>query len=657
MRSIILSNGNICVNLDDKGRLRDFYYPYVGSENHVMGHLHRLGIWINGKFSWLADDIWRSSVHYKKGTMIGESKFTNEEDGVVVTFEDAVDTNKNIFLRRIKFKNNTDQFKDVRLFFCHEFLISEHKLANTAFFDPERKALIHYKGRRVFLINGLSEMNKQGFDDYTTGVWGFNGNEGSFHDCEDGVLNKSTVDHGPADSVGALYTKLDSQDEDVLYYWICVGKTIEEATVLNDRVLKRKPEQIIDVSENFWKAWVNKRKRNFYDLSDTEIDLFNRSLLIVRAHFDNRGGVIASSDSDRLSYGKEGYTFVWPRDGALAAMAMDNAGYSEVTRPFFEFMAEVITPDGYIHHKFLPDRSLGSTWHSSVRQKKWLEEEKMQLPIQEDETASVIFSLWNHYNQTRDIEMAERMYEKLIYPAGKFMMRYRDEVTFLPKESYDLWEEKLGLATYTASSVYGGLSACSKFANLLGKGKHAEMYIETAKEVRESIKKYLFSKTRNAFIRTAYYKDKGKFDYEEIIDASSLYSLWFYNVLPCDDSLFLATEKAVEKNLKNVAPIGGIIRYENDEYFRHGNLSNPWFITTLWEIQLKIKKSKSIAELRYAIKGLDWILKHTTSSGILAEQLDAETGQPLCVSPLTWSHSTYVDTIVLYLNKMENLSS
>jgi GH15 family glucan-1,4-alpha-glucosidase len=64
-------------------------------------------------------------------------------------------------------------------------------------------------------------------------------------------------------------------------------------------------------------------KRNFYDLSETEIDLFNRSLLIVRAHFDNRGGVIASSDSDRLSYGKEGYTFVWPRDGALAAMAMD----------------------------------------------------------------------------------------------------------------------------------------------------------------------------------------------------------------------------------------------------------------------------------------------------------------------------------------------
>jgi len=105
--------------------------------------------------------------------------------------------------------------------------------------------------------------------------------------------------------------------------------------------------------------------------------------------------------------------------------------------------------------------------------------------------------------------------------------------------------------------------------------------------------------------------------------------------------------------LVDTCPMGGIIRYENDVYYRRTEKSNPWFITTLWSIQLAIKKAKSRTELEKVIKKMNWIIKHTTESGILAEQIDAYTGEPLCVSPLTWSHSTYVDTIVMYLNKMK----
>jgi glucoamylase len=655
MRSVILSNGHILVNLDDKAQIRDFYFPYVGLENHVLGRVHRVGVWVDGNFSWLSSDSWRSTCHFQKSTMVGESIFVSDTFGLTISFIDAVDTSKNIFVRKIVVKNNVEKVREVRIFFCHEYLIGEHRLANTAFFDPLTKSLIHYKGRRVFLMNGMGHNFDVGFSDYTVGVWGYNGAEGSFHDAEDGVLGKNSVDHGPADSVGSLSALIEPLKEIEMHYWIAAGKSIGEVHELNERVTTITPQQIIEVSSNFWKAWVNKKKQKFEGLSDSLVSLYNRSLLVVRAHFDNSGGVIASCDSDRLSYGKEGYTFVWPRDGAFAAMALDNAGYSEVTEPFFEFMESVITKEGYIHHKYLPDRSLGSTWHSSVKQKQWLSEEKLQLPIQEDETSSIVFALWNHYNCTKNIEMVERMYETLIYPAGKFMMKYRDDATGLPKESYDLWEEKLGVATYTTASVYGGLMACGKFAQLLGKKKHLSLYHDVAAEIKQAIITHLFSKTRNAFIRTVYFKEDGKLQYEEIVDCSSLYSLWFYGVLTFSDPLFKATEEVIANNLKDTCPTGGFIRYENDEYYRHSDKSNPWFICTLWDLQLKIKKAKTKAELKETINGLNWVLKHTTESGILAEQLDAYSGKPLCVSPLTWSHSTFIDTVVMYLQKLEKL--
>jgi glucoamylase len=657
MRAITLSNGNITVNLDDSGQLRDFYFPYIGLENHVLGHIHRLGVWVDGQFWWLANNPdWNCTCHFQKSTMIGETIYSNHNLGLTLSYIDAVDTNKNIFLRKIVIRNHSHQEREVRLFFGQEFLVGEHRLANTAFYDPESKSVLHYKGRRVFLINGMDENNHSGLHDYTIGVWGFHGKDGTYHDAEDGILGKNPVDHGPTDSVVSLNCKVLAESEQEMHYWIAVGESVEEVNKLNRRVLRRTPQHLIEIASNFWHAWVNKRKRNYYKLTESQIALYERSLLVVRTHFDNHGGVIASSDSDRLSYGKEGYTFIWPRDGAFAVMALDNAGYSEVTKPFFEFMADVINEDGYLHHKYLPDKSLGSTWHSSVDQREWLSKNQMLLPIQEDETASIIYALWNHYNSTFDIEMIERMYEKLIYPAGQFMIEFRDEKTGLPKESYDLWEEKLGVATYTICSVFGGLMACAKFAKLLGKHKHYKTYKENAVSIREAMNKYLFSKTRNSFIRTVRYNKKGGLDYEEIIDSSTLLGLWFYNVLPTSDPKFIATYEAVQKYLKDTCPVGGFLRYENDVYYRHGDLSNPWFICTLWDVQLDIHQAKSISQVHASLDKLNWVLKHTTNSGILAEQLDAYDGRPTCVSPLTWSHSSYIDTIVMYLEKMKKLT-
>ncbi len=55
-RNVLVSNGRFAVALDDKARIRDVYFPYVGLENHAVGHQSRFGVWVNSKFEWIEED-------------------------------------------------------------------------------------------------------------------------------------------------------------------------------------------------------------------------------------------------------------------------------------------------------------------------------------------------------------------------------------------------------------------------------------------------------------------------------------------------------------------------------------------------------------------------------------------------------------------------
>jgi GH15 family glucan-1,4-alpha-glucosidase len=64
-RALTLGNGTMLVCLDEHGFVRDFYFPYVGLENQVAGNKHRIGIWVNDRFSWIDDGSWKISIGYK----------------------------------------------------------------------------------------------------------------------------------------------------------------------------------------------------------------------------------------------------------------------------------------------------------------------------------------------------------------------------------------------------------------------------------------------------------------------------------------------------------------------------------------------------------------------------------------------------------------
>ena len=49
---------------------------------------------------------------------------------------------------------------------------------------------------------------------------------------------------------------------------------------------------------NYWKSWVNKTQHNIGSLNNEIESLYKRSLLLIRMHADNNGGIMAAADAD-----------------------------------------------------------------------------------------------------------------------------------------------------------------------------------------------------------------------------------------------------------------------------------------------------------------------------------------------------------------------
>jgi len=649
-RSIVLSNGELCVALDHQGLVRDIYYPHVGLEDHVRGHyMHRIGVWVDGQLSWFSDDPeWEIRVSSETDALASAITARHSRLQVELVFKDIVYNEQPVFLRRVSIHNLAQRNREIKLYFAHQFEIYKSHGSDTAYFDPASKSIIHYKGRRVFLIG--AQLDGAPFSDYATGRANFQGKEGTHRDAEDGELSKNPIEHGPADSVLGLYGSYAKGQSRTAYYWIAAAQTIDAAQELNAYLVKKTPEHLVKTATNYWHAWINAYQWDFRGLSAEHATLFKRSLLFMRANVDNGGGIIASLDSDMLQYGLDTYSYVWPRDAAYIALALDGAGDIHVTRRFFDFCRDVISDEGYFLHKFLPDKSLGSSWHP------WIKDGQPQLPIQEDETALVLIAFKEHYLRSRDLEYLEDMYNPLVEKAANFLVRYRDPVTHLPEHSYDLWERKRGCSTFTASTVFAALLAAAELSKVLGKDTHEAKYRAAAEEVRAAILEHLWDEKLGIFINMLVRTPQGVVA-DKTIDISSVYGIFSFGVLPVDDRRLTGAFDRTVRALSRGIPCGGLARFENDDYYQidPDSAGNPWVITTLWYAEYLIARAKTDHDLDRARDIFTWVVRHAHPSGVLSEQLHPRTGEQVGATPLTWTHGSYVLAVLQYLEKLRTM--
>ena len=654
-RNIPVGNGSLLITFDQDYCLRDIYYPYVGKENHTEGHKFRFGLWVDGQFEWVNKN-WDLQLKYSDETLVTAISAVSEKLSVSLRCNDLVDYRENIYIKKVVLRNLSDREREVRIFFSHDFHILESPTADTAYYDPDEKAIIHYKGNRYFLMSGL-RAKEYTIDQYATGIKEFHGLEGTWRDAEDGILEKTPISQGSVDSALSFTIIIGPSSEETIYYWMTVGRDYGEVKDLNRMLVEHSPDHFIRRTTSYWKAWVRKEGFNLGNLPKAVADLYIRSLLVLRTNIDNNGAIIAGNDSDIQHFARDTYSYMWPRDGALTAYALDLAGYFGITRKFFEFCLDIISEgkesSGYFLHKYNADGCLGSSWHP------WIRNGEKQLPIQEDGTGLVLWALWVHFDKYRDIELSAKLYENLVNPCGNFLVAYRDKETGLPLPCYDLWEEKWGIHTFTVSAVYAGLKAAENFANFFGARENARIYRKAASEVKAGLDAYLYSTEHKRFLKTILPTQDGSFDADLTIDAS-MYAPFYFGVFEPNDEKVVNTMNAIKKRLWVKTDVGGIARYEGDAYHQcSDNIEtvpgNPWFICTLWIAQWHIAKAETLQELQEALPILEWVASRALPSGVLAEQVNPYTNQPLSVSPLTWSHAAFVTTILEYLLRLEDL--
>ncbi|MCY0878229.1 MAG: glycoside hydrolase family 15 protein [Firmicutes bacterium] len=652
-RDIPIGNGNMLVAFNHLYQICDWYFPLVGQENHTAGHPFRLGIMWQHQFSWVDDAAWERRLRYQERTLATDVTLAHAGWGVTVRVTDFVDVHDNILLRRFEWQNPRAEPAALRIFFHHDFHLYGVDVGDTVFYDPMTQALVHYKGHRYFLMSGQVG-EAVGVSEWAIGRKEVGGMEGTWRDAEDGRLEQNAIAQGSVDSTYALTLELDAGQTGVLWAWVCAGQSLEEVRQLNSVVAFETPGALLDRTEAVWRLWLKKKRVSLAEADPFE-PLYDRSLLILRTNVDNRGGILAANDSDIMHHSRDTYSYVWPRDGAWVARALDVAGYPTLSARFFAFAADVLDPGGYFLHKYNPDRSLASSWHP------WWMEGRPELPIQEDETGVVLWALWQHFVDWRDVEVVEPWLNRLVFEAGQFLADYRHPKTGLPWPSWDLWEERRGIHAYTVAAVYAGLTAASRFARAFGARERAASFQRAADEVNAAFFQYFWDQAENRFLRRLVpsVDAPDTFQTDATADASLLLLPQLGLVDPGDPRM-RQTARWVRERLWVPTAVGGLARYENDSYQRdprHMALpGNPWFLCTLWYADYVMMTASTVDELQPASQLLAWAADHARASGVMAEQLDPERGTPVSVSPLTWSHAAFVLSLARYREALAKLT-
>jgi GH15 family glucan-1,4-alpha-glucosidase len=223
-----------------------------------------------------------------------------------------------------------------------------------------------------------------------------------------------------------------------------------------------------------------------------------------------------------------------------------------------------------------------------------------------------------------------------------------------------LWEERLGILSWTVATTWGGLNAAAQFAEAFGETSRAQVYRQAMAEIKAGVEAHLWQPGLNRFVRMVNLKEDGSWEIDDTIDAS-LVGLWQFGMYLPDNPKILTTMQAIQQQLWVNTAVGGVARYANDHYRQVSQdisnvPGNPWFICTLWLAEWYALTAKHPDDLKKALNLLEWVATHALPSGILAEQVDPYTGQPLSVSPLTWSHAAYVSTVLTYLQRKKHLS-
>ena len=620
LNEAIIGNGKILATFSYKGEMLRLSYPNCDNRQY-LNYFHT-GVKVNdSNIIYLHDDINNTYVqYYDIDTNILNTEITNTYFNLKIVQTDFVSIKEDVLIKKYSFINESHIDQDIKFLIHSELLTDQNNFISGLEIDRGMIQFAHdfsiatfAKGDNLFncqINNSNNNIN--------TGIIGGKDYIGMSKD--------SSISF----DIGLIHPG-ERKDLDICVYIDENKKTMNKFIDEIERIKKIDFYKEYNDVKAYWRKYVKEHNglklgepQNSYE--EKMIQIYNRSILLFPLLTNQEtGGIIAGAEVDENLTQCGRYGYCWPRDAVFITQALDILNMNEVAEKFYnKFCKMTQSKNGMWEQRFYTDGRLAPSWGYQV-----------------DETASVVYGVYNHYKYTKNenflkenlhmCEMAVNFLKKYIYDilekTGKFNV------------SYDIWEEMdKGIHFYSLASIIAAFESMKKIYNALGKDvsdfennrlkeeKIAKNINEITKlqiEIKKFIEENLYDENRKSFVRNT--EDRR-------IDISLLGAIYPFNV-------FLPKEKKVLNTIENInltlrTYTGGYQRYEFDHY-RNGA---PWPISNLWMTLYYLE----VGEKKKAKETFDFVLKTMGRHSFLGEQIDNSTLKPNWVIGLGWSHAMFI---------------
>ena len=617
----VIGNKEMVASFSKKGELIRLFYPNTDYRQFI-DFLH-MGIKINDSaMIYLHDDINNKyNQYYTENTNILNTEIINTYFNLKILQTDFIVSDKNILIRKYKMKNENNI--DLNLnFIAYSSLLTNNNNQVSGY--CKNNCLYQYMHDYTFTICSEYKVDKSQINNNEANI-----QTGTIGDKDYvGMSNDSSISY----NLGIL--KPNEEIEFCIYITIYNGSDVKSIDKKIDdiKVLDYKKE--LENTKKYWEKYVKDHDTIKLTNSNSEYmnmlkKIYKRTILLYPLLTNYLTGGISAAvevDENRTKCGR--YSYCWPRDAIFITNALDILKMDKETEKFYKtFCKTTQSKSGMWEQRFYTDGSLAPCWGYQI-----------------DETASVIYGVYNHYEHTNNLKFLKDTL-KMCESATKYLKKYIQNVLDGKEEeykSYDLWEENEGIHTYSLAAIFSSFEKMLKIYEIVKpefkenrlKIEKIEKEIITLRkyliEIKDYILKNLYDNNRKTFIRN---KD-GK------MDISLLGLVTPFNIFAPKEKKILNTIERIELTLRTYT--GGYLRYEGDNYIG----GNPWVIANLWMAKYYLEAGNK----KKARECFEFVVKSATEHGFLPEQVDNNTMQAKWVIGLGWSHAMFIDI----LNKLYN---
>ncbi len=612
----IIGNKEITASYTKKGELLRVFYPNTDYRQFV--DFFHAGVKINdSNMIYLHDDINNQYEQYfTEDTNILNTNILNTYFELNILQTDFACINKNVIVKKYKFKNKNNIDLNVS-FIIHSALLTNDNNQVSGYYI--NNSLVQYMHDYTFTICSNSKVKASQI----------NNNEANI---ENGVIwDKDYIGMSKDSSICYDLGILKPNEEKELNIYITVshGSSIKEIETKIAETKNIDAKKELDKAKKYWEKYVKEHDTIKLPESNTKYmkkleKIYKRTILLYPLLTNELTGGISAAveiDENRTKCGR--YSYCWPRDAIFITNSLDILGMTKETEKYYKTFCKMTqSKNGMWEQRFYTDGSLAPCWGYQI-----------------DETASVIYGIYNHYEHTKNEKFLKdtlRMSENAI----KFLKKYVQNVLDGKEEeykSYDLWEENEGIHTYSLATIFSSFDAMIKIYEIVKpEFEKNRLKIEKIEKETEILKKYLVE-IKDYILKNLYDNNKKTFirNKDQKMDISLLGLVTPFKIIAPKEKKMLNTLEKIELTLRTYT--GGYLRYEGDNYAG----GNPWVIANLWMAEYCLEAGNK----KKARECFEFVIKTATEHGYLAEQIDNSTMQSKWVIGLGWSHAMFIDVL------------